>query len=252
MYSVLKSELRKLLTVRSTYFITGFMLALVTFISIYVFGYQQSLRPATDPLFLADALYNLTGTLATFVGIISILIIAHEYRYNTINYTLSASNSRLKVLLAKSIVITAYTLIVGLLLMLVSYFGLKFGLSLKDVEISPQNFEVSQIAWQYTAYALGYGFSGAILALLIRGLVGSIVAFFLIPTAEGILSLILKGNTKFLPFRALDAIAAIPPMQGLGSDITFLSHLAALGVFSIYLVIFGTFAVVSFVRRDAS
>lgn len=252
MGSAIRAELRKLLTVRSTYFITGFVLLLTGFLASFVMGYQQALRPAADPLFLNDVLYNLLGTHATFAAIIAILLVAHEYRYNTINYTLTSSNNRLKVLAAKVIVITAYTLIAGIIVMLLAYMGVRLGLDLKNVALGPQNIKLAEIFWQYTAYALGYAWAGIILALLIRGLVGSIVAFFLLPTAEGILSLILKGNTKFLPFRALDAVAAIVPTNGPVSDLTFLSHTAALGVFSIYLVVFGALAAVMFVRRDAN
>ena len=249
MRAILKSELRKLLTIRSTYYLTGFTLLLVTFLAVYVFGYQQASQKATSPIFMADALYNLLGTFVTFGVIVAILHVAHEYRYNTINYTLTAAKSRLAVLAGKVTVLLVYTTIVSLVTLAIAYFGTKWGLSLKDVTLVPQQLVWSDLAWQYLAYAWGYVLTGVVLALLIRGLVGSIVAFFLIPTLEGILSLILKGDTKYLPFRALDAIAATPnPVIQLET----LSHVAALGVFGIYIVVSGAIATVLFVRRDAS
>ncbi len=175
--------------------------------------------------------------------------IAHEYRYSTINYTLTASRSRLKVLVAKILVLLGYTTILSAVTLLIGYYGALLGLDLKNVSLAPQQFDLVTLAWQYLAYAWGYVISGIILAIIIRGLVGSIVAFFLIPTIEGILSLMLKGNTKFLPYRSLDAIAATPnPVISLET----LSHTAALGVFSLYMVVFGGLAVYLFITRDAT
>lgn len=243
----LKSEFRKLLTVRSTYFITGFTLLLVTFLSVYVFGYQQAAQKASSAIFMSDTLYTMLGTFVTFAAIMAILLVAHEYRYGTIMYTLTSSTGRIRILFSKTIVMLTYSTVMGLLVLAIGYFGSRFGLELKGAALAPQNFPLIEIIWQYAAYVWGYTIAGILLAVLIRGLVGSIVAFFLIPTAEGILSLILKGNTKFLPFRSLDAIAATPV-----PEITTLGHTAALGVFSVYLFAFGTAALVLFVRRDAN
>lgn len=252
MMSAIRAEFRKLVTIRSTYILTAFTLALVTFLSIYVFGYQQGSQPATSPIYMADTLYNLLGTFVTFAVIIAILHIAHEYRYNMISYTLTSTPNRLKVLGSKVVVLLAYTTLVSFVILAIAYFGSKFGLSLRNVTLVPQQLDLAQVAWQYLAYAWGYVLAGVILAVLIRGVVGSIVAFFLIPTAEGILSLILKTDTKYLPFRSLDAIAATPNPAPFAADIQVLSHTAALGVFSVYLVIFGGIAIYTFLNRDAN
>lgn len=252
MIAIIRAEFRKLLTIRSTYILTGFTLALVTFLSIYVFGYQQAAQPATSPIYMADVLYNLLGTFITFAVIVAILHVTHEYRYNMINYTFTSTPNRLKVLGAKIFVLLAYATVVSAAVLAIAYFGAKFGLSLRNVSLVPQQLPLVELAWQYLAYAWGYVLTGVILAVLIRGVVGSIVAFFLIPTAEGILSLILKTDTKYLPFRSLDAIAATPSPAPFAADIQVLSHTAALGVFSVYLVIFGGVAIYSFLHRDAN
>ena len=88
------------------------------------------------------------------------------------------------------------------------------------------------------------------MAVIIRGVVGSIVAFFLIPTIENILSLLLKVNTKFMPFRALDAIAATAIGAVPGSP--NLTHMAAFLVSYGYIALFGIVACILFIRRDAS
>lgn len=252
MVNSLKSEFRKLLTIRSTYYITLFVLAFGAFLAIYVFGYQQGSQPATSPIYMRDVLYNMISTFSTFAGIIAILNVAHEYRFNTISYTFTAARHRLTVLASKVIVLLTYATVLAGVTLAIGYFGAKFGLDLRNVDLAPQQLPLAEVWWQYLAYVWGSVLIGVILAVLIRGLVGSIVAMFLMPTLEGILSLILKTNTKYLPFRSLDAIAATPNPSPLAQGIEVLSHTAALGVFAIYLVVFGTLAVLAFLKRDAS
>lgn len=251
MIATLKSEFRKLLTIRSTYFVSGFVLLVVAFFSIYVFGYKQSAGIPVDSNFLAQVVYSMLGTFAIFATVTAILIVAHEYRYNMILYSFTASRSRLQVLFAKVIVALTYATVMGAVTIALTYFGTKFGLSFKDVALIPQTFDLATLVPQWTAYIWGYALLGIILAVIIRGLVGSIVAFFLIPTLENIMSLLLKGNTKYLPFRALDSIAATPIGDGIPGSPN-LSHSAALLVTCIYLGVFGLIACLLFVRRDAN
>lgn len=251
MMASLKSEFRKLLTVRSTYILTILVLAFIAFLSIYVFGYNQAAQQASSPVFMSDTIYTMLGTAVTFITIISILLIVHEYRYNTINYTLTLSPSRIRVLFSKTVVMLTYATVVGAAVVAIAYFGSKLGLSIKGAELAPQQLPLDLI-WKYTAYVWGYALIGIILALLIRGVVGAIVAIFLIPTIEGLLSLLLKDNTKYLPFRALDGIPATAAPNSITSSVETLTSAAALGVFAVYLAIFGTIAVVSFLKRDAN
>lgn len=102
MLAALKSEFRKFLTVRSTYIVTGLIIAAVAFFSIYVFGYQFGIATPDNPRYLYDVIYNVIGIFVTFSAILAILLVTHEYRYNTINYTLTSSRSRVKVLLSKA------------------------------------------------------------------------------------------------------------------------------------------------------
>ena len=112
MIPALKAEFRKLLTVRSTYFITLFALALLTFISLYVEGYKNGKDSvaAGGSLYLAGSITQHSGILALFGAIVALLLLAHEYRYSTIVYTFTNARSRSKVLLAKMIVVFTYVL----------------------------------------------------------------------------------------------------------------------------------------------
>lgn len=248
MFASLRSEFRKLLTVRSTYFITGFVLLLVGFLSFWAIGRNASAESLADPLFMREMLYNLFGVFVTFATVIAILHVAHEYRYNTITYTLTAARSRALVLATKAIVLLAYATVMGVVVLGVAYIGLKLGIGLGNGTLVPQTLS-SDVIWQFGVYLWGYVLAGMIIAVLIRGLVGSIVAYFLIPTVEQLSSLFLKTQGKYLPFRSLDAIAASNTPTPLGDN---LSHAAALGVFGLYLLVFGTVAVVTFIKRDAN
>src|ERR1700744_3733974 len=105
MIATLKAEFRKLLTVRSTYVITGLVLVLVIFVAFYVEGWRLDSAGLRDPTQLAG---DVTGALmiTVFGAIVAILLMTHEYRYNTIMYTLTSSNSRSKVFISKFIVVS--------------------------------------------------------------------------------------------------------------------------------------------------
>lgn len=112
MQSILKSEFRKFLSIRSTYLVTLVTLALTAALTFIVARQQNQV--IDNPWFMHDTgIFLGIGIFATFAGILAILNVAHEYRYNTITYTLTVSNSRLKVFLAKTIVVTAYSLLIG-------------------------------------------------------------------------------------------------------------------------------------------
>lgn len=255
MFATLKSEFLKLITVRSTYILTSLVFVGVFLLSYFVFGREQDAMFAGvgNPLFLRDTMYAMIGVFATFAAIIAILLVTHEYRYNTISYTLTATARRLKVLSAKKIVLIGYTVVVGALVALIAYIGAKAGVSSTGAELVPQSIPVWETIWQFGAYVIAYSMIGFVLGLLLRGVVGAIVIFFMFPIAEQMLSLVLKDNTKYLPFQALERVAATPGSVVSGATAGGeLTSLAALGVVALYLVVVGTIATVLFIRRDAN
>lgn len=256
MRSALKAEFTKLLTVRSTYILTSLVLLAIAAISLYVIGYSAGAGPYDRSNFMADAIFMSISTFATFAGIIAILLVSHEYRYNTISYTLTAARSRLSVLAAKTIVVLAYTVIVGLLVTLVTYVFTLWGVALKGAELAPQSLPILELTWRYGAMLLGYALIGLLFAVLLRSVVVAIIAFLFLPTVEGILTLIPAVNADYLPFASLNAVATNPSVvEGAGDAagmLSQLSPLAALGVFSVYLAVLGVTSAVLFVRRDAN
>src|SRR5262249_37402976 len=135
MIGALKAEFRKLLTVRSTYFVTLVIIVLTCLFTYaatspefiedlnYKPTAQQKAEHVPGPLIKSKNLHSdklrsniLESTGAAMpIAVVVLLLMAHEFRYNTITYTLTSSNSRSRVLLAKIIVGLAYTLVATVL-----------------------------------------------------------------------------------------------------------------------------------------
>ena len=248
MITALKAEFRKLFTIRTTYIFIGLALLFTIFFAFYIEGFRLTGAQLRDPNLLADDVTNAIGSLPTLFGaIIAILLITHEYRYNTIMYTLTSSNSRSRVLFAKLFAITVFavvlTLAIGVLSPLMSYLGVHA----HGHTLIHQSFDIGSLLWRGLFYGWGYITLALILGALIRNQIGAIVSVFIIPTFEQVLSLLFKHNSVYLPFTSVNAVLAKPePRLGV---ITY-SHAAL--VFLVYLVIGWIVAWTLFLRRDAN
>lgn len=249
MLATLKSEFRKLLSVRSTYILTSLVIVAVGLIAYFLLGREQEAMGATNPLFLYDAMDTAVSFFATFATIVAILHMTHEYRYSTIGYTLTASRSRVRVIVAKTIVLVSYALVGGALVAVLGGLLAKAGVESNGLTLAAQTIDLWPIIWQLGSYVIGYTLIGLLLGMLVRSVVGAIVIFFTFPIVEQMLTLLLKDNTKFLPFRSLEQIAASTQFGTSGQALT---NAAALGVFALYFAVIGMIAMVLFVRRDAN
>ncbi len=250
MIASLKAEFRKLLTVRSTYILILLMLALTIFFAFYVEGVKANGFDVSDPNLLSHDIFLLVSNISIFSAIIAVLTLTHEYRYNTIMYTLTASNSRAKSLVAKFLTITIFAAVTTAGIVAVGLVAVKLGLHLsqfKHAALVPQALHYGDFIWRTLFYGWSTAIVGLLLATLLRNQVASIAALFLIPTAEQLLSLLLKTHSVYLPFMAQSAILTVP--EGRLGAIT--PGNAAL-VFGGYLVIGWIVALVLFVRRDAN
>lgn len=248
MGSTIKAELRKLFTMRWTYYILIFCLILLIFFGFYISGWRISRADLMNPNTLYNDVTGAVSTLAVFVSLIAVLLIANEYRYNTIMYTLTASNSRTKVLFAKVLVITGFAIVFTLVAGFLSPVLSILGIHAHHLKLVPQTLHYSSVMWRSLFYGWGYAMAGVIIALLTRSQVGSIVILFIAPaTVEGLLGLVLKNNVVYLPFSSLTTVIG----QGMDFHNTITPFHGAL-VFSSYLVV--SFAVTwyLFVHRDAN
>jgi hypothetical protein len=117
MSDALRYEWTRIRTVRSTYWLIGLALIIsmaIAFIIALVFRND----PATPEL-TARVLYGGGSDIPTlipiFMAIIGVLAVGHEYRYGTIQPTLTALPQRSRLLLAKVIVVVAVSVVFGLL-----------------------------------------------------------------------------------------------------------------------------------------
>ncbi len=260
MIPALKAEFRKLLTVRSTYFITLFALALLTFISLYVEGYKNGKDSvaAGGSLYLAGSITQHSGILALFGAIVALLLLAHEYRYSTIVYTFTNARSRSKVLLAKMIVVFTYVLGLTIVGTALGLWLMTVGLHWAGVLLPHQDLSLTTYFAKTLFYTEGYALAGLLIIALIRNQVAALVVLFFEPgTFEALMSLLLKHNSVYMPFMALAQVVSAPVKefaqgrQRILPDTGYLSPGKGALVFGIYLVVGWLIAWYFFVKRDA-
>ena len=109
---LVKAELRKLYTARSTYGFIGFGIVLVSFLSFYVEGFK-SVGPYNDPSILTSISSNAVSFVAILGALVAVLLVTHEYRYNTITYSLTSARSRTDFLVAKIIAVSIFALVLS-------------------------------------------------------------------------------------------------------------------------------------------
>ncbi|MFZ1249202.1 MAG: ABC transporter permease [Candidatus Saccharimonadales bacterium] len=245
--SLLRTELRKVLTLRSTYVVTILTLLLAGAVNFWGMGYKY--HGGANPHYMFDNIIGSFNGVGIFSGIVAILLATHEYRYNTIFYTLTANRSRSGVLLAKAAVVTSYAVVFVALVALVSYAALMLGLHLGHHSVGPQSVAYGQMIWRGLFYIWGMGMFGLLIALLVRNQIGTIVLYLLTPgTVETLASLLLKENAKFLPFTALGNVVAQPMFSAQKMVPINESAFIALG----WIVALSLVAWLLFLRRDAN
>ncbi|MFA5004460.1 MAG: ABC transporter permease [Candidatus Saccharimonadales bacterium] len=246
MIVALKAEFRKLLTVRSTYVAVGLATEFVIFYAFYVVGWRLTGPELHDPNQLTNDVIGALNSLPMLFGsIIAILLMTHEYRYNTIMYTLTSSNSRTKVLLAKFLAVTGFailfTVFIGVLSPVMAYLGVYA----HGHTLVPQTIHFGDLFWRGLYYGWAYISLALLLAALIRNQLGAIVALFAVPPIEQLLGLVLKDNAGYLPFMLLNSVIS-DPVRG------SLTHAHAAIIFSCYLVVGWLIAWMLFLKRDAN
>lgn len=249
MMTNLKAEFRKVFSVRSTYVILAFVLLLEIFFAFYVSGWRVDAHDLHDPTTLSNDITSAVAAVSVFVALIATLLMTHEYRYNTIMYSLTLSKSRSRVLLAKILVISVlaivYTIVVGSLSPLLS----ELGAHAHHLKFAPQTLHYGTLLWQSLFFGWGYAMAGLLIAALVRNQIGAIVTLFIAPdTIEGLLSLLLKQHTVYLPFSALHTVIG----QGMGTYLNAITPLHAAEVFMVYLMVGWIVAWTLFIRRDAN
>jgi ABC-type transport system involved in multi-copper enzyme maturation permease subunit len=248
MMPLLRAEFRKLMTIRSTYILLGVATLIVGFLAFWITGHNSQ---GTSSNILSSAATDTAGGVAVFLAIISILLVTHEYRYNTIMYTLTAANSRSKVLAAKLLVMLAFATVATLAFMVFAVFMAWLGVVTGGDSMMHQYIYIWDIVWRSLFYSLAWVAVGMLFGLLFRHIVGAIIVLFIVPsTVEGLLSLLLKENSKYLPFMSLEQVMS--PAGASMNGITAMGAGKAALLFSVYLVAGWAIAWFLFLKRDAN
>jgi ABC-2 type transport system permease protein len=251
----LNAELKKLLTVRSTYILIGFFLLLTWGLSFYVHGFSEK-GIILDLHFLDSTVTSVASTLSVAGALLGLLLMTHEYRHNTIMYTLTASNSRTRVLLSKIAAVFITVLVYSLVGALIALLCTRLGVAVAGHTLPAQDFNLVTYLAKIVFFCEGFAMAGLLFAALIRNQVGSLAALFVLPnTIEGLLSLILKHNSVYLPFTALGQVPVPPSMAGANiehSSMGYLTPAKGALVFTCYIVIGWIIAWYLFQKRDAN
>jgi ABC-type transport system involved in multi-copper enzyme maturation permease subunit len=245
MMAALKAELRKLFTVRSTYLLAAIAFALgALLIGLWIWGYKDVEHAALNQKALASMIMSTVSIAGIFLSFLAVLLVGHEYRYNTIMYSLTSSNSRSKVFFAKFVVLLVAALVIAGLIT-ASAIGLFYlGQNLHHVTTVTQVVPVWDVVWRAVVTIVGDITFAFIISMLLRNLIGSIAVVLVLPsTVENLLSLLLKDNVKYLPYTALG---------NLSQNVTTVSHTFSLGVVAVYVAVAGIASWLLFLRRDAN
>lgn len=246
MIAALKAEFRKLLTVRSSYILLLVALALGGFINYWVFGYkagQEAIVAGSG--YLQNSLFNTLSGVSIFAGIAGILLMTHEYRYNTIFYALTAARSRTKLLLAKISVVVVYAVVFAVLLTVVSLLMAKLGLHVGHHVLVAQHFQWGDVIWRSLVYIGGVVLFGLLFAVLVRNQIGTIVLYLFMPgTIEPLAGLVLKSKIAYLPFTSLGNVVTQKP--------EYFSHAKSALVALVWLIVGWVIAWLLFLKRDAN
>ena len=247
MINSLKAEFRKLLTVRSTYIIMiiSFLLSAVL-IGFWIYGYKNVEHADISNGALSSAILAAVSTVGVFLSFVVILLVGHEYRYNTITYSLTSVNQRAKLFFAKYVALLAFAFAFTAFVAVSLWAMFYVGLSVAHVTPLAQHIDAWSVLWRSVVTIVGDISFAFIIVMILRSLIGAIAVVLLLPTTiESLLSLLLKDNTKYLPYTALGSLTNTTNAPG----VTFGFSMA---VVACYAIVGMVIAYLLFQKRDAN
>lgn len=259
MSDALRYEWVRIRTLRSTYWLVGLSLALGALVAFLIALATRNDQLTPD---LAGAVIMGSGGLgaafvAFFMAIMGILAIGHEYRYGTIQPTLTAIPQRSTLLTAKIIVLVAVALATAALSTVINLLlGTVFWGELPSLTDAPLNEAIPGHFLQVIIYTV----LGLALALLFRSVPSAIVVLLVTPLlVEQLvigLSFIqaldwLAEVVPYLPFGAGDRLTMTGAFGQEAPQFELLSRWAGGGVFALFTALILAVAWVLFQKRDA-
>lgn len=244
MMAVLRSELRKLFTVRSTYIVTAFALGLVGLMS-YLDQGSRLFTSESSRLLQDSVLGSLLG-MSVFFWLVPILLITHEYRYNTIYHTLTQSTGRAKVFVSKIVVGLGYALCLAICAALLTVIVVELHSFISGNSIGAQHFDWLAVVGRGGVFAGGTAMFAMLIAFILRNQIGTLAVYLVAPNViTGLSDLILRKNAVYIPFNALNNM-----IIQVGQPSTTPGKSAI--IVGAWAVAVGIGALLLFLRRDAN
>lgn len=247
MINLYKAEILKIFTVRSTYILIGLAILLEIFVG-FLIGYHATGADLHNTQYLSTQISDAIAVVTIFSTIIAILLMSNEYRYNTIMYTLTYSNSRSKILIAKIGAIASFAVIYSIVTAILAVLLIYLGINVHHLTLVHQTFYYWDIIWRVVFYCCASMLFGLLWVLYFRSIVAAIVIMFLIPsTVEPLIGLLIKDNKIYLPYTALGQVLTKAP-----NGVKQLSFENAAIVSLIYICTGFAIGWTLFLRRDAT
>jgi ABC-2 type transport system permease protein len=253
----LRFEWVRLRTLRSTYWLIGSALALnaaIAFLAAYATRAEDP-APEVVVAVVTGGGANLPVPMAVFLlAVLGVFASGHEYRYGTIQPTLTTVPRRVPLFAAKVLVVGATALVVTAVSML-----LNVAATLPFWERTPTLTDVTVPG--YLLLAVLWAALGVALGLLLRGVPGALVVFLVTPMiVEQLvfqLSFVpqlhwLTPAVKFLPFTAgLQLVSTGEAAGGTAQEVGLLPRWPSAAVFAVFVAAALVGAATLFRRRDA-
>ena len=250
MLHLMKSEFIKLRTLRST--LTATIVLIIFPVAVTVLSAMFAKNP--DETMVIKVLVN-TGMVSLLLcGVLGVFAIAQEYSQGTIRITFAATPLRMKVFIAKALVISLWVAVAVAVLEGVGLVGANYALHSRgfDFGVMYQATPGIDSAWQvlfaFGAVCILFALVGFALGALLRSSPGAIATLILVPLlVEGIVTGLLIAAfdidiSRRTPFTAaIRAVQVVPDAARWG----------LVGYFSLWCLVITVIAALLMKRRDA-
>jgi ABC-2 type transport system permease protein len=250
MLHLMKSEFIKLRTLRST--LTATIVLIIFPVAVTVLSAMFAKNP--DETMVIKVLVN-TGIVSLLLcGVLGVFAIAQEYSQGTIRITFAATPMRMKVFVAKALVISLWVAVSVAVLEGVGLIGANYALHSRgfDFGVMYQATPGIDSAWQvlfaFGAVCILFALVGFALGALLRSSPGAIATLILVPLlVEGIVTGLLIAAFDIDISRRTPFTAAIRAVQ-VEPDA---ARWGLVGYFSIWCLVITVIAALLMKRRDA-
>jgi ABC-2 type transport system permease protein len=243
MTGLIRNELHKLRTVRAPWLVFAAAQPLV------VAGVSGAVLNAANPRAVEVMIGSVghAGLISLFSLVLGIVVVTNEYRHRTITDTYLGTPKRGRVIGAKLAVGALLGAALGVVSAVTALAATAVWLAARDGSLDLSNVDlwrtvVGGVIWNTTFAAIGIG-----LGALLRNMAAAIgVAMAWLVLVEGVLSQLVSGLGRWLPFASGTALNHLP------SAAAGLPQWGAATVLVGYAVAFAVVAVSTTVRRDVT